>query len=111
MHRIWAIRLFSLVIGSWLYRMYYGFWFFSMDGLEHELDFTGWFDKIMVFFFYIPNLVVAEVFLRYDRIKAHPFLNFLFSFLFLFLFVIFLLGTYHFYKYYWSYYIKNEFFF
>ncbi len=25
-HRVWAIRLFALAIGSWLYRMDYGFW-------------------------------------------------------------------------------------
>ena len=28
-HRGWAIRLFALVIGSWLYRMDYGFYYFT----------------------------------------------------------------------------------
>lgn len=63
-HRAWAIRLYALVIGSWLYRMDYGFWFLFTDGLGHTEDFTGWFDKVMVFWFYVPNLAVAELAIR-----------------------------------------------
>jgi Predicted membrane protein (DUF2306) len=32
-HRAWAIRLFALAIGSWLYRMDYGFWLSLTHGL------------------------------------------------------------------------------
>ncbi|RYY28556.1 MAG: DUF2306 domain-containing protein [Sphingomonadales bacterium] len=63
-HRAWAIRLFALTVGSWLYRMEYGFWFLVAGRLGHASDFTGWFDAIMVFFFYLPNLAVAEMFIR-----------------------------------------------
>ena len=63
-HRAWAIRLFALVVGSWLYRMEYGFWFLTADGAGHVPDFSGPFDKVMTFFFYLPNLAVAELFIR-----------------------------------------------
>ena len=66
-HRAWAIRLFALSVGSWLYRMEYGFWFLVADGVGHTSGFTGWFDVVMAFFFYLPNLVVAEVFIRARR--------------------------------------------
>lgn len=60
-HRAWAIRLFALAVGSWLYRMEYGFWFLFTDGLGHTSSFDGPFDQVMDFFFYLPNLLVAEV--------------------------------------------------
>ena len=52
-----------LAIGSWLYRMYYGFTFFAGLGW-HQPDFLGTFDIIMTFFFWVPNLLVAEFFIR-----------------------------------------------
>ncbi len=64
LHRAWAIRLFALAIGSWLYRMDYGFWFLFTDGLGHTDTFDGPFDYFMSFFFYLPNLLVAEFFIR-----------------------------------------------
>jgi hypothetical protein len=63
-HRVWAIRLFALAIGSWLYRMEYGFWIAFTDGLGSTQTFTGPFDHVMAFAFYLPNLVVAELFIR-----------------------------------------------
>jgi len=66
-HRAWAIRLFALAIGSWLYRMEYGFWFLVAGKLGHTSQFSGWFDIIMAFFFYLPNLAVAEFFIRARR--------------------------------------------
>jgi hypothetical protein len=66
-HRTWAVRLFALAIGSWLYRMEYGFWFLAAGKLGHTSNFDGGFDVVMDFFFYLPNLVVAEAFLRARR--------------------------------------------
>ena len=63
-HRKWAIRLFALAIGSWLYRMEYGVWFLVTHRLGHTHNFHGPFDVIMAFFFYAPNLLVAEAYLR-----------------------------------------------
>lgn len=69
-HRAWAIRLFALAIGSWLYRMEYGLWVVLTHRLGHTSDFQGWFDIVMAFFFYVPNLLVAEAYLygRSERI-------------------------------------------
>ena len=66
-HRAWAIRLFALTVGSWLYRMEYGFWFLVAGRLGHQSDFGGGFDAVMAFFFYLPNLAVAECFIRARR--------------------------------------------
>jgi hypothetical protein len=63
-HRSWAIRLFALAIGSWLYRMEYGLWFLVTHKLGHTADFHGPFDAVMAFFFYVPNLLIAEAYLR-----------------------------------------------
>lgn len=64
LHRAWAIRLFALGIGSWLYRMYYGIWLKGFGGAGHTSTFDGPFDMTMSFFFYLPNLLVAEYFIR-----------------------------------------------
>jgi hypothetical protein len=63
-HRKWAIRLFALAIGSWLYRMEYGFWFLMTHKLGHTHNFHGPFDVVMALFFYLPNLLVAETYLQ-----------------------------------------------
>ncbi len=71
-HRAWAVRLFALAIGSWLYRMCYGFWFLfaGRDNPGHTNEFSGWFDYVMDFAFFIPPLIVAEMFVRTQRGQA-----------------------------------------
>lgn len=64
LHRAWAMRLFALGIGSWLYRMDYGIWLKLFGGIGHTHSFDGPFDYIMDFFFYVPNLLVAEWIIR-----------------------------------------------
>jgi len=66
-HRAWAIRLFALTVGSWLYRMEYGLWFLTMGRAGHTSTFDGPFDAVMMFFFYLPNLAVTELFIRARR--------------------------------------------
>ncbi|TDY38313.1 putative membrane protein DUF2306 [Paraburkholderia rhizosphaerae] len=64
-HRAWAIRLFALGLGSWLFRIDYGIWLKLVGGFgHHSHTFDGPFDRIMVFFFYVPNLFVAELIIR-----------------------------------------------
>ena len=63
-HRAWAIRLFALGIGSWLYRLYYGIWLKGIGGMGHTQTFDGPFDNVMSFFFWAPNLLVAEYLIR-----------------------------------------------
>lgn len=63
-HFAWATRLIVLAVGSWIYRMHYGFWYASTGGLQTNEAFTGLFDRIQVFAFFVPYLIIAEVLLR-----------------------------------------------
>jgi uncharacterized membrane protein len=101
-HRAWAVRLFALAIGSWLYRMDYGFWLLLTDGAGHTQDFRGPFDMLMAFFFYVPNLLVAEAFIRARRITASPSLRLAASVLLAGVTGFLLLGTYFFTMYLWG---------
>lgn len=101
-HRLWALRLYALAIGSWIYRMDYGFWLLLTNGLGHTRSFSGLFDSVMDFFFYLPNLLVVEIFTRASYAKASPFLRFSASLVLLFATGFLLLGTYYFTLYYWG---------
>jgi len=72
-HRAWAIRLFALAIGSWLYRMESGFWLniTAPAPIGHLANYRGPFDVVMSFLFYLPNLAMAELFLRAGRMRSH----------------------------------------
>ncbi|MFL9960064.1 DUF2306 domain-containing protein [Paraburkholderia sediminicola] len=63
-HRAWAIRLVALAVGSWLFRLDYGLWLKATHGLGHSQSYRGPFDQIMAFFFYVPNLLIAELIIR-----------------------------------------------
>jgi len=101
-HRAWALRLYALAVGSWLYRMDYGFWLLLADGLGHTTKFSGPFDNVMSFFFFIPNLLVAEVFIRSRVYKSAPLLHFVSTLLLLLMTLFLLLGTYYFTKFIWG---------
>lgn len=74
-HRAWAIRLFTLVIASWLYRVEYLGWSIATNGIGRTKTFDGPFDIFMVFFFYLGALAVAEAYLRTKRGSVQPFVN------------------------------------
>ncbi|HLY55568.1 MAG TPA: DUF2306 domain-containing protein [Stellaceae bacterium] len=101
LHRAWAIRLFALAVGSWLYRMDYGFWSLLTDNAGESDNYTGPFDVVMAFLFYLPNLAVAELVIRGIgpgsslawRIGAAAGLTAATA--------LILLGTYYFSAYYW----------
>ncbi|MEM6481389.1 MAG: DUF2306 domain-containing protein [Pseudomonadota bacterium] len=63
-HFAWATRFVILAVGSWIYRMHYGFWYATTGGLEINEDFTGLFDRVQVFAFFVPYILVAEILLR-----------------------------------------------
>jgi uncharacterized membrane protein YhaH (DUF805 family) len=63
-HRAWALRLFVLAIGSWIYRVHYGLWYLATDGAGSAQDFSGPFDLIQNFAFYLPYLALVELWLR-----------------------------------------------
>ena len=101
-HRAWALRLFALAIGSWLYRMDYGFWLLLADGAGHAKNFRGPFDMVMAFFFYLPNLLIAEAFIRARRITAPPAFRLIAALAFTAATGFLMLGTYYFTKLYWG---------
>lgn len=100
-HRAWAIRLFALAIASWLYRMDYGFWFLATGGAGHTPDYSGWFDKIMDFAFYVPNLVLAEAFIRARAAPHRPALQLGGALLLVLAAGFIALATYEFARFYW----------
>lgn len=63
-HRRWALRLLVLTFGSWLYRVHYGFWYYFTDGLASTPAFDGAFDLVQNFAFYLPYLLLLELWLR-----------------------------------------------
>jgi hypothetical protein len=63
-HNAWALRFFWLVLGSWFYRVHYGLWYLATDGLWSNPQFTGGFDLVQSFAFFLPYLIGAEVYLR-----------------------------------------------
>jgi hypothetical protein len=63
-HQIWATRLIFLAVGSWIFRMHYVLWFLVTGGIGSNPDLTGPFDRIQVVAFFVPYLLLAEIFLR-----------------------------------------------
>jgi len=69
-HHAWALRLFWLAIGSWLYRVHYGLWHVATGGAATAPDFSGAFDLVQNWAFFVPYLLLVEVYLRRSRIRA-----------------------------------------
>ena len=70
-HRRWGVRLIVLCLASWLYRVHYGLLYATVcaDGGEACFAlttpaFTGPFDRIQNWAFYLPYLALAEIWLR-----------------------------------------------
>ncbi|MBK5927568.1 DUF2306 domain-containing protein [Rhodobaculum claviforme] len=63
-HRAWALRLFVLAMGSFLYRLHYALWYITTGGAASRPDFTGAFDIVTMWAFYVPYLLALEVWLR-----------------------------------------------
>ncbi len=74
-HRRWALRLIVLCIGSWLYRLHYGLLYgiSCTVGPEHcgiwtvPEDFSGPFDRVQNFAFYLPYLALVQLWLWRER--------------------------------------------
>jgi hypothetical protein len=63
-HRAWAIRLFAMVLGSWIFDLEYRVWEDLTGGAGVREDGTGTFDYAINYLFFVPNLLVAEFFIR-----------------------------------------------
>ncbi|WP_300033411.1 DUF2306 domain-containing protein [uncultured Roseobacter sp.] len=68
-HRRWALRLFVLALGSWAYRVHYGIWYALTGGVASNGAFTGAFDLVQNFAFYMPYLLVLEVWFRRPAVQ------------------------------------------
>ena len=64
-HRAWAIRLFATVLGSWLFDVEIRAWKDLTGGIGMNADgVSGPADLAMLYLFFVPNLLVAEFFIR-----------------------------------------------
>ncbi|MFT3763709.1 MAG: DUF2306 domain-containing protein [Pseudoxanthomonas sp.] len=66
LHRAWAIRLFAMVLGSWVFDLELRAWRDLTGGIgigEDDLA-PGFFDYAILYLFFVPNLLVAEFFIR-----------------------------------------------
>lgn len=80
LHRAWAIRLFAMVLGSWVFDLEIRAWKDLTGGLGTGAGNTsGPFDYAILYLFFVPNLLVAEGFIRnqHKRIAAHRVLGWL----------------------------------
>jgi hypothetical protein len=65
LHRAWAIRLFAMVLGSWIFDLEYRAWEDLSGGAGMGTGKApGWFDHAINYLFFVPNLLVAEFFIR-----------------------------------------------
>jgi hypothetical protein len=65
LHRAWAIRLFAMVLGSWVFDLEYRVWGDLTGGIGMgKAAALGLFDYAMLYLFFVPNLLVAEYFIR-----------------------------------------------
>jgi hypothetical protein len=65
LHRAWVIRLFSMVLGSWIFDIEYRAWNDLTGGMGISENATfGPFDYAILYLFFVPNLLVAEFFIR-----------------------------------------------
>jgi hypothetical protein len=69
-HQEWALRLFVLAMGSWIYRVHYGIWAALTGGAGSTPAFDGPFDQVQVFAFYLPYLALLEVLIRRRRAQG-----------------------------------------
>jgi hypothetical protein len=51
--------------------MDYGIWLTAAHGIGHARTLRGPFDMAMSYFFYAPNLVLAELFIRAPKIRLY----------------------------------------
>jgi hypothetical protein len=65
LHRAWAIRLFAMVLGSWVFDLEFRAWKDLTGGAGIGTGTTsGLFDYAILYLFFVPNLLVAEFFIR-----------------------------------------------
>ncbi|MEL7301649.1 MAG: DUF2306 domain-containing protein [Pseudomonadota bacterium] len=71
-HAAWAGRLVILALASFFYRVQYGLWVLAVGEVGMAEDFTGAFDRAMVFGFYLPWLALYEAVRLWRGRRAVP---------------------------------------
>lgn len=69
-HWAWGLRLFWLALGSWLYRVHYTLWYLLTGGLWSNPAFSGGFDLVQNFAFYLPYLAAVQIWIA-RRNRTH----------------------------------------
>ena len=69
-HRAWAFRLIVLALASWIYRVHYGIWYAVTGGVASTDEFSGAFDLVQNWAFYLPYLALLELWLWGERRRA-----------------------------------------
>jgi len=75
LHRAWAIRLFAMVLGSWVFDLEIRAWNDLTGGIGVGKDNAfGPFDYAILYLFFVPNMLVAEFFIRrqHQRLSSLP---------------------------------------
>jgi hypothetical protein len=91
-HQLWAWRLYSLMIASWMYRLEYAT--AELFRIPHDSAHYAYaLDFIMDFFFYVPNLFVVEVIWRSRHKACAPWVSNLLSLLVLLVALVVLLTS------------------
>ncbi|MEM6889710.1 MAG: DUF2306 domain-containing protein [Pseudomonadota bacterium] len=72
-HRRWALRLFVLAIGSWIYRVHYHIWYIATGGIASNETFSGAFDLVQNVAFYLPYLMLLEAWFLVEQRRAQSF--------------------------------------
>ncbi|WGH78381.1 DUF2306 domain-containing protein [Jannaschia ovalis] len=68
-HPVWAGRLVILAVASWIYRLHYGIWVTAVGEVGMAPDFSGAFDRVNVWAFFLPYLLAYEL-LRPRAVQA-----------------------------------------
>ncbi|WP_170382045.1 DUF2306 domain-containing protein [Ruegeria atlantica] len=66
-HWAWGLRLFWLALGSWLYRLHYTLWYLLTGGVGSKSDFSGPFDLVQNFAFFLPYLLAVQIWIMRNR--------------------------------------------
>lgn len=66
-HRRWALRLVVLAMASWIFRLHYTIWQITTDLAYSTPDLTGPFDRVQLLAFFVPYLLLLELWFRFER--------------------------------------------
>ncbi|MEM9795823.1 MAG: DUF2306 domain-containing protein [Pseudomonadota bacterium] len=69
-HPLWAGHLVILALASWIYRVHYGLWVGLVGEVATNPDFTGTFDRVQNWAFYLPYMAIWHLIWLRRRAKS-----------------------------------------